>query len=250
MIKGAYIKMQINKNKLHKISLITNVILALAVVVLVLNKMGFLTRPITIDKNSTVKPVVEWSYLNNPHYTAQLSSFELNNRDTDVIFAGDSITEYGPFDEYFHNTLILNRGIGGDVAEGLYARIAEILSHHPQKIFIMIGINDINRGITKEKSLEFYTKIINSIKHEVPNCEIYVESVLPVTKLVELDKIAQYNKSLKTLCESKNVRYIDLYSIFFKDGHVNEELLCEDGVHLNGNGYKIWVSVISNYVTK
>lgn len=243
--------MQTNKETVHKISLILNVILALAVVVLVLNKMGILTRE---NLNLTYKPSFK-----SPYYEARLSTFEMNNSDTDIVFVGDSITDHGLFNEFFVDTKLLNRGIGGDNTEGVYNRMGEILSHHPKKIFIMVGVNDIFANFSQEKSMKYYKNIITNIKNESPSSEIYVQSVLPtkngnITKkidLIELNmKIKNYNDSLKVLCDEEGVSYVDLHSLFLKDGHTDEELLCEDGVHLNGKGYERWLVALEDKVLR
>lgn len=220
-------------------SVSVNIILALAVAILILNKYGILTR----------SSVGEYSYLSNPQYDAYLSTFELYDDKTDVVFAGDSITARGRFDEFFPNASLLNRGIGSDTTEGLFNRMDEILSHNPKKIFIMIGINDLGNGISQETSMEYYEKIIKMIKTESPNCEMFVESVLPTTT-IDLDKIVQFNSELKALCENEGIDYIDLYSLFFDNGAIDTELISADGVHLNGKGYSKWITAINDYVER
>lgn len=232
--------MQINREKSYKISLSLNVILALIVVVLVLNKVGILTRQSFQQ--------TEYSYRTNNHYDLRVTSFELNNRDTDVVFAGDSITEYGPFDEFFPDTKLINRGISGDITAGLNARMGEILSHHPQKIFIMIGINDLSHNIPLENSMNNYKSIIEKIKTAAPNCEIYVESVLPAVT-IDLNKVDQFNEYLKDLCAQENVNFIDLYDLYLEEGKINKVLFA-DTCHLNGYGFQKLIVAIQEKVYK
>lgn len=221
------------------VSIVLNILLLAVTAVLLLNKLGYLTRESV--------GMTEYSYLDNPQYEANLSMFSLIDGDADVVFAGDSITAYGRFSEFFPKTVVMNRGVGGDTAEGLYNRIDEVLSHHPKKIFIMIGINDIARGITKEESLQYYELIISEIGNKLPDCEIYVQSILP-TMSDNLNTISDRNAFIEKMCEELEVEYINLYDLYLADGKANDSLLSSDGVHLNGNGYKIWIDTVKELV--
>lgn len=210
--------------------------MALVVTALVLNKYGVINR-------STLS---EYSYLSNPQYDACLSTFELNNNETDVVYVGDSITARGHFEEFFPDVALLNRGIGSDTVEGVFNRIDEVLSHNPKKIFLMIGINDISKGVHKEISMEYYEKTIRAIKEKNSNCDLYIESVLPTTT-IDIELISQFNKDLRNLCENEDVEYIDVYSKFIHNGKIDTSLLSSDGVHLNGKGYSKLILVLNEY---
>ena len=174
--------------------------------------------------------------------------FKLNERDAEIVFIGDSITSRGTYDEYFSDKKVLNRGIGSDVAEGVYNRIDEIISHHPSKIFIMIGINDIAKEISFDESIDFYKKKIKSIHSQLPACEIYVESVLP-TITEAGDKIVEYNNRLQEMCIETDTRYVNLYDLFLNDlGELNNILMSDDDIHLNGEGYKVIIKELEHYI--
>lgn len=209
----------------------------MAVAVLILNKYGIINH-ITLS---------EYSYLSNPQYDACLSTFEMNNNETDVIFVGDSITACGRFDEFFPDVELLNRGIGSDTVEGVFNRIDEVLSHKPKKIFFMIGINDISKGIPKESSMEYYKKTIRTIKDKTPDCDLYIESVLPTTT-VDIESISSFNTDLRILCKNEDVVYIDIYSKCIHNDKIDTSLLSSDGVHLNGNGYQKLIMTINEYI--
>ena len=59
-----------------------------------------------------------------------------------IVFLGDSITEYGQWEELMQNPKVKNRGIAGDTTWGLLRRLSTITSTQPQAIFLMIGVND------------------------------------------------------------------------------------------------------------
>ena len=55
----------------------------------------------------------------------------------------------GSWSEIFQNPNIKNRGISGDVTEGILYRINEITESQPLQVFLMIGTNDLAQGLTK-----------------------------------------------------------------------------------------------------
>lgn len=67
-----------------------------------------------------------------------------------IIFAGDSMTDFCPWDEMLPGKGILNRGLPGDYIEGVTLRLDEILRHSPSQLFVMAGINDLE----EKKSLQ------------------------------------------------------------------------------------------------
>ena len=191
-----------------------------------------------------------YSYLSNPQYNANETMFELYKGKADIIFAGDSYTMYGHFDELLDTKAsILNRGIGSDTAEGLYNRIDEIISHDPSKIFILIGANDLSR-VPLADTLHFYNLIIDKIRETIPACEIYVQSVPPSTAIRDFykEKI-EMNKALEQLAEKRKCTWIDLYLRFFDENdNVIEDYISDDGVHLTGKGYAVWIDAIKPYI--
>ena len=208
------------------------------VVVLLLNKYGILTRT----------AIFGFRYQDNPVYEAYESMFELNPTQTDVIFAGDSITFQGAFEEFFPDVKLLNRGISGDVTEGLLNRADEIISHHPKKVFILMGINDILKNVRQEDTKQNYRLIVEKLISELPRTEILLQSIFPTGLDTEM-KVKSLNQYLRTLAEENEVTYIDLYPAFLNtDGSVSLDLYAADKLHLNGKGYTVWIEQIREYV--
>ena len=61
-----------------------------------------------------------------------------------IVFLGNSITEAGgDWNVRFGTSNIVNRGISGDMTEGVLNRLDEIIHYKPIALFLLIGINDI-----------------------------------------------------------------------------------------------------------
>jgi len=163
-----------------------------------------------------------------------------------TIFLGNSHTEI--FDlSCFVDTLIVNRGISGDVTEGVLKRLPEIYRFNPKKIFIEIGVNDIFIKVPLNRIVSNYNKIIANIRKNCPDTKIFIQSIFPTDNKSVNKKILQFNSELKDICQKKFCTYINLYDLFEKEKTINPGLTT-DGLHLNDKGYEIWGKTISGYV--
>jgi lysophospholipase L1-like esterase len=186
------------------------------------------------------------------YYKTRLSIFK-ESEEKDVIFLGDSLTDYNEWAESFPELNIGNQGIGDDTTSGVLYRLKETTNLQPSKLFIMIGINDLINGVSKDVILKNYTSIIKEIKKDTPNTDVYIQSLLPTNsdltyKKVNKDDILWLNDNIRKLASESGYTYIDLYPLF-EDG--NNELGEEwtvDGIHLNGPGYGVWEEALEDYI--
>ena len=173
------------------------------------------------------------------------------NYNSDIVFLGDSITSGHNWQVEFSDVKVVNLGVPGDALQDMYNRLDMVVDVKPEKIFIMGGVNGIRDGVTKVY-LDRYALILDELKEKIPNVEVYVQSVLPVSKTKEgyvckNSTIAEFNKGLQQLARERNCIYVDLYSLYLKDGEMNATLT-KDGVHLKEDAYSLWVDAISNYI--
>ena len=87
---------------------------------------------------------------------------------TDIVFLGNSITDGGEWAELFGDARMKNRGISGDIAEGVYDRLDAVLGGKPAKIFLLIGINDVARGTSADTIVARILKIAKKIGEDSP----------------------------------------------------------------------------------
>ena len=115
------------------------------------------------------------------HYYIKKDVFEsMPNTEGEILFVGNSITAGGEWSELFNNPNVKNRGISGDVTEGVLFRLEEITDSKPSKIFLMIGVNDLSLGISIDSILTNYETILTKILDETPSTKIFIQSILPV----------------------------------------------------------------------
>ncbi|MEG2084617.1 MAG: GDSL-type esterase/lipase family protein [Clostridia bacterium] len=166
-----------------------------------------------------------------------------------IVFIGDSITELFEFEKYYTDLplKIYNRGIIGDTADKMFERLeTNCLNANPSKIFMLVGVNDLNRGFSAQTIVENITKSVVKAQTDVPEAKIFVQSIYPVNpnknkKIVSNrtnNDIAKINALLKTMCNDRGVTFIDTYALLYDEQQQNLALeLTLDGLHLNFNGY-------------
>ncbi|MBM0650628.1 sialate O-acetylesterase [Capnocytophaga genosp. AHN8471] len=174
----------------------------------------------------------------------------------DIVFIGNSITNGAEWNELFPRKQVKNRGISGDTSEGVYDRLEPVVKGKPAKIFILIGINDISRGVKVEDIVLNMKRIVEKIQNESPKTKIYIQSILPVNPDFEMFKghqkpqlIKEINQQYQNIAKEYKVNYIDLYSHFLEKGtdKMNKNYT-NDGLHLLGEGYLLWSKIIKPYL--
>jgi len=171
----------------------------------------------------------------------------LTIRADDIVFIGDSHTQKFELHEFFNRSNVKNRGIDGDNTAGILARLDPIVSGHPKKIFLQIGINDIFKRHDLSKAVPNYKRIISRIRNESPATKIYIQSILP-SKFAEQDTVMKYNSIIKQMSRDNGLTFINLYDEFNDGGQLNKKYDCGDAIHLNGRGYVLWTRILSPYL--
>lgn len=191
------------------------------------------------------------------YYHQKVTLFrEMPKRTNEVIFIGNSITEGGQWTELFNDLNVLNRGISGDITAGVIHRLDEIYTRKPSKVFLLIGINDLSKGISNDSIVKNILFICQLLHRKSPSTKIFVQSLLPVnnhfskfkTHTSKAREIKQVNKALLDSAYQNYYEYIDLYNHFIDS---NEELKNEytnDGLHLLAPAYLKWKELIFNKV--
>ena len=191
------------------------------------------------------------------YYHQRHSHFKtLPNSQHNIIFLGDSISDGAEWSELFGDPRILNRGISGDFSIGILNRLEEVYSRKPDKVFLLIGINDLTRNLTTDSIVKNIVWIINLIKSKSPNTQVYVQSVFPVNERFgkfgghtsKKTQILELNEQLSSINNRDQFDYIDVFSYLVDStGRLNSQYT-NDGLHLNSLGYLKWKDVISNKV--
>ena len=199
----------------------------------------------SFSQDTPAEKIMEGAYWK--HKTSQFRT--LPNPEGEICFLGDSITDGCEWRELTGIETVTNRGIGGDTSWGLLARIDEVTEGKPAKVFLMIGTNDLAwGGQTVPAVHKNIGRVLDAIKTQSPATKIYLQSILPVNYSREDEfrnkNIDAINPLLKQLAAEKDVTWIDLVPFFKDENGQLKEAYTEDGLHLTGEAYYQWLSVI------
>ncbi len=183
-----------------------------------------------------------------PAHERWVSQFELLGVESgSVVFLGDSITEGGSWSELFPGVPVHNRGIGGDVTQGILERLHQVTDGQPGKVFLKIGTNDLSNGMSEDEIVENIAEIADRIRVESPGTAVFVQSLLPRGGEYQV-RIESLNERLRGSASEHHATFVDLYPLFLaEDGSIRDDL-ANDELHLLGAGYEIWRDAIDAQV--
>ncbi|MGJ5627889.1 SGNH/GDSL hydrolase family protein [Nostoc sp. CALU 1950] len=254
-------------------SLLTNGILMLAVILLIWQQQrlsaffGIVTSPEPINLNNS--PQIATPDLGRRHQLSyqewvdilkQEAKVAADQRPADLtILAGDSLSLWFPPELLPEGKNWLNQGISGETSNGLLKRLKIFDRTQPEVIFVMIGINDLIRGMSDRVILDNQRQIISYLQKTHPTAQIVVQSILPHgadeatwqgrEKLLAVanSRIRKLNQQLQSISTKKGVKFLDLYPLFInKQGNLRREFTT-DGLHLSPEGYIVWRSALQIY---
>lgn len=130
--------------------------------------------------------------------------------------------------------------------------LQDMANKNIETVYIMLGVNELGWSypqVFKRK----YGELIDEIRKIKPNCKIYVQSIIPMTKSKsETDRIFNnknvntFNNLIQELAKEKNVTYLDVKSALVDaNGYLPEEA-SSDGVHVDKEYCKKWFEYLKN----
>ena len=190
-------------------------------------------------------------------YYQRASLFDMLPVDSNsIVMLGNSLTHGCEWHELFGMPNVLNRGINGDIVQGIRERIQPIVKGHPKKIFLLTGVNDVSHHLTADSIVTALGSLISYIREQTPETQLYVESLLPINNSFKRYKnifgkeqvIRDINAKLEGVVKSKGATWINVYPAFCDEESNLRSDLTNDGLHLLGPGYMIWRDLLLPYV--
>jgi lysophospholipase L1-like esterase len=186
------------------------------------------------------------------YWEEKKSFFDTLGTYASTVMIGDSLTDGAEWKEMFPGSAVVNRGVDGDTTAGVLRRMDGITSARARKAFVMIGINDFKEGRTVDAVFNDYRGIVSRLGEA--GMKVFVQSTVLCNEAkgewtgcaAVQGKLVELNRRLAGLA-SANVTFIDINAGLAGPGGLKPELTY-DGVHLNGEGYRIWRDEISKFV--
>jgi lysophospholipase L1-like esterase len=167
-----------------------------------------------------------------------------------LVFIGDSLTQWGDWEQRLPGHTVINLGISGETVEGLLARRERIRTQvdNPDFIFLMTGINNIATG--QYDIVPPYREIVRNLTTWYKQSIIVVQSLLPVESAwVDNEVIPDINRLLEKIASEYGAEYLDVFGSFVDaKGTPKKGYLSDDGVHLANKGYDVWAGEVKRFL--
>lgn len=186
------------------------------------------------------------------HY-AQLTEYSPKNA---TVFFGDSITELCKTDSVYgeysiqSGTPVVNRGISAECTSQMLARVDEsVIALNPKNLVMLMGVNDLNQGVSYEEITQNIENIIIKVKENCPQTNIVLQAVYPTDPERESlferyqlngrdnQTIKELNVHLKEMAEKQDVTFIDVTELLIDENGNLRKDYTYDGLHPNVQGY-------------
>lgn len=178
----------------------------------------------------------------------------------DVVFMGDSITEFWVKQDpdFFSSHNFLGRGISSQTSEHMLCRFQrDVIELHPKVVVINAGTNDVahNNGAMLPENT------VTQIKSMVELARMHgitpvIASVMPSNKFFWMpdarpaQDIIALNKLIRDYADAAGVIYVDYHSAMSAEDGSLPEKYSADGCHPILAGYKVMESIILPYIEK
>lgn len=196
-----------------------------------------------------------------------------------VLFIGDSITDCGrrgdhaPYGHGYvrkitelitakypeRDIAYVNKGIGGDIVEGLENRWdTDVIEEKPDWLSVKIGINNASRQLSQEISNEdylpdweeCYRRILTRVKTEL-DAPLFLFEIFYIEEDVENPRplaVDAYNECIHRLATEFDARLIQTNNAFDKAVAARPGALwtTQDGVHPNAEGHTLMALAFLN----
>lgn len=193
----------------------------------------------------------------NEFYYQRASLFDVLPVDsTNIVMFGNSLTNGCEWHELFNDQRVVNRGITGDIVQGLQDRLDPVVKGKPAKIFLLIGANDVSHHLTADSIAGAIVDLVKRIRCETPETKLYVESILPINQSFNRYKnmngkepvIREINSLIAPKVKELGATWIDVTPLFAdEEGNLKKDFT-NDGLHLLGPGYLAWRDFLLPYI--
>lgn len=207
---------------------------------------------------TSIKKLAERNANNGPaldRFEAEIRAFEeADRRKTPpaacAVFVGSStFTRWSSLENDFRSFNAVNRGFGGSTLPEINHYVPRIVSkYNPNKVVLYAGTNDIAElKHSGEQVFEDFKEFVKRVKEKSPKAEIFFISMsMAPSRSAWAKQFDLGNEKIRSYIETQsNLHYIDLLPLMrHKDGSLRVELFGSDRLHMNSQGYALWIPII------
>lgn len=147
---------------------------------------------------------------------------------------------------------VINAGISGTTtADGLARLQRDVLSHHPDLVTIMFGLNDMG-ALTREQFQDNLRRLIDKCQESGAEVLLCTPNGIEETEGRPIAKFESYLEIIFAVGKERKIPVADVYQTFSELHRRNATeflLLMSDPIHPNMDGHKLTASVIDQAIT-
>jgi lysophospholipase L1-like esterase len=166
-----------------------------------------------------------------------------------VLFVGSSSIRMWRTAESFPEMPVINRGFGGShISDANHYIDRVVLKYAPRTIVFYAGDNDIAAGKSPQQVAEDYRRFVTTVHQWLPETRMIYLPIKPSTLRWKLwPQMQEANELIAEFSASDNrLDYADTAApLLGEDGQPRRDLLLEDGLHLNAEGYRVWTKILT-----
>ncbi|WP_417735093.1 GDSL-type esterase/lipase family protein [Rosistilla oblonga] len=166
------------------------------------------------------------------------------------LVIGDSLTSQVSWQELMGRSDIAGRGINGDTSAGVLERIDDYNPLEWQRIFLLIGTNDVLQGERTKQTLGNIKAIVEKLQRSPQQRKTSLLTVPPLARWMQHaekrnESISVLNEQIKQL-ETENTSVLDLAVLLRDDDGYLSAAYTVDGIHMNAQGYLVLKSLLES----
>jgi lysophospholipase L1-like esterase len=176
---------------------------------------------------------------NPAHHARRRSQFSSLGQTRKIVLLGDGHVEAAEWAELFSRSDISNRGIMGDTTKGILERLPSSLPNDYALCVVHAGINDLTKGCSVSSVVANYKEILNYLTTQRRGKVVVASVILAGEDRAPLNAdISELNLELSQLVPSVGAVWLDINALLCPDGFLPIQYT-NDGLHLNGEGYRV-----------
>jgi lysophospholipase L1-like esterase len=220
------------------------------------------TAPATPASSTTIPDNSRYTTDMNllPNCQKQLDA--IANQPCDLIFIGDSITQFFPgaakaiWEKAYGQYHPLDFGIMGDKTQNVLWRLGNmnLKGIKPKVAVILIGTNNVDN--TPQEIADGVKAVIGKTQEIFPGVKIILVSIMPNARAN--DKMMAVDAIIRDYADNTSVFYLDLVPVMtpmkktYADGTSADTWkgLSKDRLHPDFGGYQLWADAMAPLLTK
>ncbi len=167
-----------------------------------------------------------------------------------LLLLGDSLIEYGEWDTLLPGYMTVNRGVSGETAGELAARLGWEVERtaDPDHIFIMSGTNNLLMGDLSFPAV--FATMLPRLKQLEPEAGLTVIGLAPMRlPFLHAGTLESVNAELRETADRSGCLFLELSAAFdLYCRPVGNPCFLPDGVHFSPHGYTVLATAVQEHL--